>query len=153
MGRGPLGHAGHAQGVLDQPAHVGVVQLLGRRRALDAGQRLVLEDLGEQGAQPGVGERVDEGREFRRHLGQGPGAGGHEIGQADRVRSHRAQRLHGQLQLVAEGLGHPLDEHEAALRGAGIEFAGVVPYTRLDLAGAVHQSQRQVGLAGLGLGQ
>ena len=153
VGRGPLGHAGHAQGVLDQPAHVGVVELLGGRRPLEARQRLALEDLAEQGAQARVGERVDECGEFRGHLPQGPGAGGHEVGQVDRVRGHNAERLHGQLQLFAKGLGYPLDEHEAALRGAGIEFAGVVPDPRLDLAGAVHEAERQVGFAGLGLGQ
>jgi hypothetical protein len=141
---------GQREHMLEQAAQIGMVNVLGRRRALVAPHGLfVVEEQLQQRAQVRVGHLADELPEFGQHLGGVAPRGGQVVGQIDLLLLEPPQLVNDQLRTVVVDLKAAFDLDEiVALKGAD-HLGDVVPHLGLDLAGAVAQGHRQVRLAGL----
>ena len=150
MRGGDLGKLAHREHVLDQAADPAVMDGLGGgRRAIGQRDGFVREDGFEQRLQVRVGHRGDPALELREHFVAVAFGGGQEIGDIDLGLREQLQAVDGELRLVLEQLHHALDLEEAiALEGVH-HLRDVVPHLGVEVAGAIRQGQRKIGLAGL----
>ena len=160
-----VGQLEAGDGVLQQPARVGVVDALGGRGPAQADHHvLVLEEGVHQRLHVRVGDGVDEGGELPpqrllllavpaplRLLGLGGRRPG-EVGRVDGGGVGRLHQLHAELRLALERAHQAAHRHVGALLEQRRELVHAVERARLQLTRLVLERHRQISLAALGGG-
>src|SRR5580704_11639705 len=136
--------------VIEKSTNVGVVQGLGGWGvAVGLGNLRVSHEGFHQRFEMGIPKGSDEGRQGLPQLTDILGGLGQVIGEVDLRVAQAAQLVNGDLEAVLIFVEQAFDLEEVVLLEGVDRVLDVVPHLGFDLAGAITQDQRQIGLSGL----